>query len=107
MTDIKLTTEGGSLVKGDSQTLICPHCGVFYLHHGKIEVYDRDEDDLVSLKVTIGSPLKTATCAIVDSLENPSKRRDGMRIHFWCEGCDKQPTLAIVQHKGITYMYWE
>lgn len=37
---------------------------------------------------------------------NPSARRDGLRVHFWCEFCGDGLTLNIAQHKGVTLLDW-
>ena len=37
---------------------------------------------------------------------NPSGRRHGMTIRFYCELCPSTPNLAIYQHKGTTYVKW-
>ena len=37
---------------------------------------------------------------------NPSPRRQGMLIEFYCEGCEGALRLAVFQHKGSTYMEW-
>jgi hypothetical protein len=41
-----------------------------------------------------------------DSTNNPSSRRDGILIHFWCEHCEEKPVMAILQHKGTTFIGW-
>jgi hypothetical protein len=37
---------------------------------------------------------------------NPSSRRGGVAIRFWCEGCDSAPELTLEQHKGETHLHW-
>jgi hypothetical protein len=44
---------------------------------------------------------------------NPSDRRDGIVITFWCEQCHGESgpdtnylRLAVIQHKGATYLRW-
>lgn len=86
-------------------TLICPNCHEIasYLHHTKIETFDRTEDaDLGIHYIIENGNLKTDS----SMYHNPSPRRDGILIHFHCEMCHKKSTLAIVQHKGETYMEW-
>jgi hypothetical protein len=42
-----------------------------------------------------------------DMSNNPSSRRQGLKINFICECCEaKVHTLNIVQHKGSTLMFW-
>ena len=43
----------------------------------------------------------------VDGARNPSWRRRGIRILFWCEFDCPNAALCIVQHKGDTFMFWE
>ena len=33
---------------------------------------------------------------------NPSRRRHGLKIYFWCEGCSSKSELSVSQHKGVT-----
>ena len=35
---------------------------------------------------------------------NPSGRRQGVTIRFWCEGCAQRSVLTIAQHKGATLL---
>jgi hypothetical protein len=107
MKNITLSNEV-SLFRDSNVTLLCPHCGHFCLHHSRVDVYNRGEDDPFSMRtVCYGESSQSTGIKNVNSDENPSKRRDGIRIHFWCEGCKETPDLAIVQHKGNTFVYWE
>ena len=42
-----------------------------------------------------------------DSSGNPSSRRDGIYISFWCEGCkgidEDVLELTVSQHKGLSW----
>jgi len=81
--------------------LQCPSCGFNYLHQGRVEVFERAEDAETGTRVVVDS----GKVEVDDSmLGNPSPRRDGVRIHFWCEGCKSLPYMEIVQHKGNTYV---
>ena len=97
-------------------TLDCPRCGDNYLHHGPVTVYDRREDaeevrTTLVAGANISSQMKPNTAS-----GNPSYRRDGIVIEFYCETCgDLEPergfttppmTLEIAQHKGNTYLRW-
>ena len=79
--------------------LVCPACGSTYLHHERVEVFERNEGERSGLHVAVGGGR-----ALVDTaLEgNPSGRRHGLNIHFWCEECEARPMLIIAQHKGNT-----
>lgn len=95
-------------------SLCCPNCNNEYgLHHEKITIWNRREEDYDGVRYTIkGTSLSTKLAAGGDSLggpnENPSKRRDGLSIDFWCEHCPeiKPIKLRIAQHKGTTLVGW-
>ena len=83
--------------------LKCPVCKEAYTHQGEIEIFNRrteDSKDGVHLRITNG----TVKCG--HSMEdNPSARRQGMRIRFYCESCDRDSfCMNITQHKGQTFL---
>lgn len=81
--------------------LQCPSCDDNYLHHDLVEVFECKEDATHGVHVAVANNKAT----IDTSLEgNPSARRHGLKINFWCEGCGAKPVLSISQHKGITYV---
>lgn len=81
--------------------LICPSCGETTLHHGKVEVFSRDgEDSQTGRHVVVESNGWVNTDNSMG--RNPSLRRDGILIHFWCECCADKSVLSIAQHKGAT-----
>lgn len=78
---------------------LCPFCGFNFTHHGKVEVFGRDEDDMNPNHVTVdGYEVKIDR----DNINNPSSRRGGIKIRFWCEGCSHVYYLTFAQHKGNT-----
>lgn len=77
----------------------CPFCGFDYTHHGKIEIFGREEDSESPNHVTVE---RYNTKLDRDNGGNPSTRREGVLIQFWCEGCHRIHYLSIAQHKGIT-----
>jgi hypothetical protein len=84
---------------GEHSELICPCCGGNNLHHAGVAVFERQHED---------GPLQTA---LIHNMaqplpENPSARRDGLVIEFWCESSCGRMRLAISQHKGCTYFNW-
>ena len=95
-------------------SLCCPNCGDAYgLHHDKITIWNRRTEDHDGVRFTIkGTSLTSKLFAGGDSphgpKENPSRRRDGLVIEFYCEHCpDIKPiNLRIAQHKGMTHMGW-
>lgn len=92
----------------EESDLHCPRCDGQHLHHSRIIAFDRDEDaaDVTRVEV-VGSKVAMDRIANADT-ENPSSRRDGVVITFWCENCgdDKLIRLNIAQHKGSTQMSW-
>lgn len=75
------------------------------LHQISMEYFDRREDSEKGLHVyaQLGKQL------LVDDkmTGNPSQRREGIKIRFSCECCNGEiHTLNIVQHKGMTLMFW-
>lgn len=86
--------------------LLCPHCEGEFLHHDRIKVYGRvteDDEDLV--KVTVETTRRDGPVSQRE-LGNPSARRDGVAISFWCELCEAVSELTIAQHKGMTEIGW-
>lgn len=90
----------GELNVGEAN-LQCPACGGDYLHHHKVEVFDRKPDAEVGLHVVVEGEGATVD---TDIQGNPSSRRHGLMIHFWCETCDNRSVLSVVQHKGTTFL---
>lgn len=90
--------------QGEGAELLCPSCGSNYLHHDLVEVFECEEDATHGVHAILAEGK-----AIFDtSLKgNPSSRRHGLLIRFWCEGCKATPVLSISQHKGNTYVNFE
>ena len=83
--------------------LICPKCKGNHLHHEEVTVYERHDEDSSTGSIT-SSELGKLFNVPMD--KNPSKRRNGLTIRFRCEFCSADPELAIIQHKGCTYIHW-
>lgn len=85
--------------------LCCPKCGGAHLHHELVVVSQRFEDEDTCLQVSVGN----RQCSVSEEGNNlnPSSRRHGLSIRFWCEICQAKPKLSIAQHKNSTKMYWE
>jgi hypothetical protein len=90
--------------------LTCPRCGEIFLHHGTVRVFNRDQDEEIGLETTVfrsGSYTHVSSCS-----DNPSLRRHGLTIDFYCEHCGEGDAehvvaqLCIVQHKGHTGIFW-
>lgn len=87
-----------------SEGLCCPRCDSAWMHHKIVEVWSRPVEDGPVIHTTVIPDGHT----YIDSsdLKNPSGRRDGMVIQFWCEECNGYYELAIFQHKGATHVEW-
>lgn len=88
---------------GEPAILSCPVCHEGFLHHHVVEVFDREQDAATGIHVTVAEG-----DAKVDNnmRHNPSRRRNGVRIEFWCETCNAKPRLDLVQRKGSTLLSW-
>lgn len=84
--------------------LVCPNCDDIYLHHGAVEVFNRRHEDGPTTAIHVDGHAPTPGTPA----NNPSSRRDGVTISFWCETCgpDTFITLTLAQHKGTTYLAW-
>jgi len=84
--------------------LQCPSCLCDRLHQKIVSVFFRDSEDS-----STGKFLRIDEKKVEKTFggKNPSSRRDGLLIEFWCEECDADPILAIYQRKGYTYIHWQ
>ena len=89
---------------GDN-ALACPRCGEQNMHHGRVTAFDRREDEVRLTKTTVdrGATVKAIRAR---GSGNPSCRRHGLAIRFWCERCNRTSELTVQQHKGHTYFGW-
>ena len=97
---------------GAGGVLLCPRCKENYLHHCGVEIYERAQDDVFTLVTTVTDKVESSLMASKQA-RNPSSRRNGIAIRFWCERCepdpeDEQPSLelTIAQDKGATILEW-
>lgn len=77
------------------QQLVCPRCGDDYIHQRRVRVFDRPEDAKDTLVVTVGGATGLLDVTRRKAPDNPSARRDGLTIQFWCEPCDAVSELTI------------
>jgi hypothetical protein len=85
--------------------LLCPNCGHDHLHHEGVVSYDRAEDDERIMMTTVRGQY-ASSLVTQNNAQNPSARRDGVAISFWCEGCHEHWELTIAQHKGKSLCQW-
>src|ERR1700722_20191112 len=86
---------------GSGPELMCPQCGYLNLHQGRVTVFDRSEDDEMTVVTTVNRG-RTSTHLLPTPAANPSSRRHGLAIEFSCEHCEDGLELTIAQHKGVT-----
>ncbi len=83
--------------------LRCVGCGYAYLHHGTVEIFNRDaEDSRLGLHLTINYKRVDYDTNVENG--NPSTRRDGICIKLRCENCEEVTLFTLAQHKGETFI---
>ena len=107
-------------VQIEDDLLQCPRCKELYLHHCGISLYDREEDadyvmkTYVPVKFDGWTPKKSEKNSVdlavshikAEASGNPSDRRGGVVIHFFCECCGDGIDLTIAQSKGHSWVEW-
>lgn len=97
-------------IHSDMALLKCPSCKDTYLHQENTTIYQRGEDaDWTRVMAQNGNEMVVTDFPSQDVVANPSSRRHGLVIEFWCETCGGEGTthkLAIYQHKGNTFVEW-
>jgi hypothetical protein len=99
------------------KTIRCPRCRNLFMHHAGVDIFYRDEDDDVCFVVSQNrNSVLTQTRS---APENPSLRRHGIKISFFCEECHSSGQhlpfpngreafkLNIYQHKGSSNIWWD
>jgi len=70
-------------------------------------MFDRKEDATTLTETKVENGVTTSRMVPTAGSGNPSSRRDGLVIRFWCELCDVvDAELTVEQHKGCTYLGW-
>jgi hypothetical protein len=103
----------------DSCILACPHCRGDYLHHTGVSIYERECEDGATTEFRISAgrgdvgldPDQNRRATAIQirqdtARDNPSDRRGGIAIRFYCEFCNKSSELIVSQHKGNSYFAW-
>lgn len=92
-----------------SKILLCAGCGGADTHQFRVDIYERErEDDESGVHVFVeGDPTmewdpKVGIDNTASMVDNPSGRRNGLSVHFYCEECRAVTKLSISQHKGAT-----
>jgi len=106
----------------DYGVLCCASCGSPFLHHIRAEAFSRMEDsetgfhirtqNLTKVNSPEGEVFNEVTTDWEASIDmnmagNPSARRSGVLITFYCEECEDLTVLSIFQHKGNTLLETE
>ena len=82
-------------------TLVCPHCGEpSGLHICYVRTFVRPNEDSPKLTITHVQLEPPVDDHHVPSDENPSLRRSGIRLGFWCELCACVTDISMANHKG-------
>lgn len=108
-----MTEQMGLPLITDGDSTPCPNCGSPTLHQETVEVFFRQEDADDGIAVAVQGkavwshdPDLIPVAVSTSQAGNPSPRRDGVAIRFWCEACPATPVLNIIQHKGDTMVEW-
>jgi hypothetical protein len=86
---------------GYEAELLCPKCKSNYLHHHRVEIFERTEDADQGIHLIVQDGSVSTDTSMVG---NPSSCRHGLMIHFECEMCHAQSALSLAQHKGNTHV---
>jgi hypothetical protein len=84
--------------------VMCPRCGGLDLRHGRVTVFDREEDAEMTLVTTVDRGLSATRLLPLSEVTNPS--RHGLTIAFTCERCGDGIELRIAPYKGRTEFGW-
>ena len=91
---------------GTTQTALrCAHCDESYgLHRTETIHFLRDDEDTESGLLVVTSSWSSVNKNINNMAGNPSARRSGLLMRFFCEACSQHSELTFAQHKGATYV---
>lgn len=87
---------------GEYGEIRCAHCGGNNTHHDKVEIWNRRNDGQTGLHVSVTGNKLMADDNVITG--NPSSRRQGLSVKFWCESCLHWSELLLAQHKGMTHL---
>ena len=76
------------------------------MHQGRVTVFDRSDDAELTAVTTVADGLTATHLRPSNQVSNPSGRRHGLAIAFFCEHCGGDIELTIAQHKGLTAFAW-
>lgn len=85
--------------------MLCPFCDDNNVHHQSVTVYERDSEDGESVYLYSGDQ-SPAWRDCSQNYANPSDRRNGLGIKFWCES-GHEWVMYLAQHKGETHITYE
>ena len=94
---------GDSSYPASDTHLGCPQCKGYNMHHIRARVSFRREDSNEGVYADVA---KDGVLTGRTQEFNPSARRSGLLIDFWCEDCDGYSLFSLSQHKGLTMMCW-
>lgn len=116
----------------DKEMIECPYCGSTWTHQNTVWIFNRCEDDdmtmvtrvwnptIISQDLEMPSDMVRTKIMPTKMCPNPSSRRQGILIEFECEDCsmEQDPNnennyictdrndfyCAVAQHKGSTIL---
>jgi hypothetical protein len=91
----------------NSRFLCCPGCNENCLHQDHYRIIHQDGTTPASEVPGILVEAETLNYSPVNGTSIVNRSGPGIEITFWCETCSERPCLHIVQHKGLTLLYWQ
>jgi predicted nucleic-acid-binding Zn-ribbon protein len=86
----------------NADTLLCPECGNDNLHHEKVNIHNRKNEDEEGITISVNRQ----EVSITPNKDDFLGRRNDLTITFTCEHCPATPTLTLKQHKGYSLLTW-
>ena len=86
----------------DDIVLLCPVCREADLSHGRVDVYDRNEDEAVVSMTAVTGRRAVSARVPNEGSGNPSARRHGLTIEFHCESCGEPMTAEEIYRREHT-----
>ena len=81
--------------------LCCPQCGGDRLHHGRVTVFHRIEDDEMITQTVVTGPTATVEAIPNSQTTNPGSRRDSIEIEFQCELCHREKNFGLCKSTDV------
>ena len=93
----------------DEGTLLCPYCeqdNAAFLHHLGLSYFARGEDEVTGTRIDVKQGGVRVNVSTLNPLEgNPSARRGGISILFWCEICTGVMSFVSRNIRGTRWCF--